>query len=37
MKKENCKWMNVKIQMYFNMFLNEALVYSIGRYMELQC
>ena len=37
MKKENCKWMNVKIQMYFNMFLNEALVYSIGSYMELQC
>jgi len=30
MKEEISKWMNQKIQMYFDIFLNEALVYTIG-------
>jgi len=30
MKEENSKWMNRKLQMYFDIFLNEALVYIIG-------
>jgi len=29
-KEENTKWMNRKIQMYFDTFLNEGLVYTIG-------
>jgi len=30
MKEEYSKWMNRKTQMYFDIFVNEALVYTIG-------
>ena len=33
MKEENSKLMNWKIQIYFDIFLNEALVCTIGSYM----
>jgi len=32
-KEENTKWMNRKIQMYSDIFLNEGLVYTIGSWM----
>jgi len=30
MKEENSKCMNLKIKMYFDIFLNEALEYTVG-------
>jgi len=30
MKEENSKQMNLKIQMYFDIFLNEVLEYTTG-------
>jgi len=30
MKEEYSKWMNRKTQMHFDIFLNEALEYTIG-------
>jgi len=30
MKEENFKWTNRKLKMYYDIFLNEALLYTIG-------